>query len=54
MEAVIRAILTGAGNEGDSEQGLFEALLDRFGECGGVDLELPSLAVRARAAELPE
>lgn len=54
MEAEIRAILTDSVTEADSEQGLFPALLERFGELGGVDLELPPRATGARAVELPE
>ena len=53
MEAEIRAILTDSVTDVDNEQGLFSALVDRFRELGGVDLELPP-RTRARAAELPE
>ena len=53
MEAEIRAILTDSVTDADNEQGLFSALVDRFGELGGVDLELPP-RTRARAPEPPE
>ena len=52
MEAEIRAILTAAVNEPDSSQGLFAELLDRFGEIGGVELDLPARANVARAPDL--
>jgi len=42
VEAEVRAILTDAVTESDEERGLLGALLDRFGELGGVDLDLPS------------
>jgi antitoxin FitA len=41
MEAEVRAILTDAVTESDEEPGLFGALLDRFGELGGIDLDIP-------------
>ena len=53
MESEIRMILVDAVREGDDEDGLFEKMLDRFGEADGVELELPSRATPARAAELP-
>ena len=51
MEAEIRAILTDAVSEPGEAAGLFQALLDRFGELGGVDLELPLRTAQPRAAE---
>jgi len=51
MEAEIRAILADAVAENTSE-GLFTTLLERFGEVGGVELDLPPRATSARAAEL--
>jgi antitoxin FitA len=50
MEAEMRAILTAAVREDDSSQGLFSALLDRFADLGGVELDLPARATPARAA----
>jgi plasmid stability protein len=52
MEAEIRAILADAVREPDSSRGLFTALLDRFADIGGVELDLPPRATRARAADL--
>jgi antitoxin FitA len=51
MEAEARAILTEAVQEPVDSAGLFTALLDRFGELGGIDLELPDRAEAARAAD---
>jgi len=50
MEAEMRAILTAAVRNEDSTQGLFSALVDRFAELGGVELDLPPRATPARAA----
>ena len=36
----------------DSRQDLFSALVDRFGQLGGVDLQLPPRATPARPAQL--
>jgi antitoxin FitA len=51
MEAEMRAILTDAVSEPGEEEGLLQAILDRFGELGGVDLEIPARTTRPRAAE---
>jgi plasmid stability protein len=51
MEAEVRAILTAAVTEPGEASGLAEAILDRFGELGGVELDLPHRAAQARAAE---
>lgn len=51
MEAEIREILTDAVSEPGEAEGLFEAVLQRFGEAGGVELDLPSRTARARAAD---
>ena len=51
MEAEVRAILTDAVTEPDDERGLVGALLDRFGELGGVDLDIPARATEVRAAD---
>jgi plasmid stability protein len=54
MEAEMRCILVEAVREPSPPEGLFTALLDRFGELGGVNLELPGRSARPRAAGLPE
>jgi antitoxin FitA len=51
MEAEVRAILADAVAEPDEAPGLFRAIMDRFGELGGVELDLPPRATPARAAE---
>ena len=51
MEAEIRAILTDAVSEPGEAPGLLDAILDRFGELGGVELDIPARADRARAAD---
>jgi plasmid stability protein len=51
MEAEMRAILTDAVSEPGDEDGLFRAMLDRFGELGGVELEIPERTTQPRAAE---
>lgn len=53
MEAEARAILTDAVREPHAAEGLFTALLDRFGALGGVELDLPPRSTPARAADLP-
>jgi len=52
MEAEMRAILTDAVSEREEAGGLFQALADRFGALGGVDLDIPPRATRPRAADL--
>jgi antitoxin FitA len=52
MEAEVRAILVETVSEPATPEGLFTTLLDRFGEVGGVELELPPRTTPARAAEL--
>ena len=51
MEAEVRAILTDAVADPGETPGLFQALMGRFGEQGGVELDLPPRAARPRAAE---
>lgn len=51
MEAEIRAVLADAVREPEPSRGLFSALLDRFAEVGGVDLEIPDRDTSARAAD---
>ena len=52
MEAEMRAILTAAVSESGEERGLLHAIRNRFGQLGGVDLEIPPRSTRPRAAEL--
>ncbi len=52
MEAEMRAILTAAVREPGEDTGLFPALLDRFGQLGGVELDIPARSARPRAADL--
>lgn len=52
MEAEARTILTEAVSDPDDGGDLFDTLADRFGELGGVDLELPPRSTPARGAEL--
>lgn len=52
MESEIRAILTDAVSEPDASDGLFATLLARFGDVGGVELDLPERSTPARAADL--
>lgn len=51
MEAEVRAILTEAVAEPGEAQGLFQAIMARFGELGGAELDLPPRATPVRAAE---
>lgn len=52
MEAEIRAILTEAVSPPTDPRGLAQTLLARFGDPGGVDLELPPRVEAPRAADL--
>jgi len=52
MEAEIRAILTDAVSGPGEAAGLFDVILDRFGELGGVELDIPPRTDRTRAADL--
>ena len=52
MEAEIRAILTDAVSEPGEDAGLFQALLERFGQLGGVELDIPARIAQPRAADL--
>ncbi len=54
MEAEVRVILEDAVSEPGESVGLAQALLARFGDAGGVDLELPRRSQAPRAADLPE
>jgi len=53
MEAEIRVILVEAVRGPVSSTDLFTALLDRFGDLGGIDLELAPRANPVRALDLP-
>ena len=52
MEAEVRAILTEAVRPANESPGLLATLLERMGEIGGVDLDLPERATPARAPRL--
>jgi plasmid stability protein len=52
MEAEMRAILTEAVSEPGEDIGLFQALLDKFGQLGGVELDVLARTARPRAADL--
>lgn len=52
MESEIRTILKNAVREPGDDSGLFHAMLDRFGDLGGVELELPPRATPVRAPDL--
>jgi antitoxin FitA len=51
MEGEVRAILADAVREPGDEPGLADAIMQRFSELGGVELDLPPRAARPRAAE---
>jgi len=51
MEAEVRAILTEAVREPGGAPSLLDVIVHRFGELGGVELDLPPRATRPRAAE---
>lgn len=50
MEAEVRAILTEAVAEPGEAPGLLHAIMDRVGDLGGVELDLPPRATPVRAA----
>jgi plasmid stability protein len=52
MESEIRAILVEAVTAPDQHPGLLVTLMERFGDLGGVDLEVPARTTPARAADL--
>jgi len=54
MEAEIREILVDAVRGSDGSKGLFATLVERIGDIGGVDLELPPRAAPPRAVDLSE
>jgi plasmid stability protein len=51
MEAEMRAILVEAVREPGDDEGLLDALVARFGELGGVDLDLLSRSAAPRAVD---
>lgn len=54
MEALVRAILVEAVREPVDDRQLSAAILRRFAELGGVDLEPPSRDTSPRAAEFAQ
>ena len=52
MEAEVRAILADAVSDPDTSAGLFQSMLDRFGDIGGAELDLPPRRLPVRAADL--
>jgi antitoxin FitA len=55
MEAEIRLILTAAAAEDDHPRtDLFRALTERFGQLGGVDLDVQARTEAPRAADFSE
>lgn len=52
MESEVRAILADALSDPETSDGLFQSMLDRFGEIGGAELDLPPRRTRVRAADL--
>jgi antitoxin FitA len=53
MESEVRAILEEAVREPTIRPDLFRTLIDRFGELGGVELEVPPRRTAPRAAAFP-
>ena len=51
MEAEMRAILVEAVREPEDNEDLLDSLMARFGDLGGVDLDLPSRSAAPRAVE---
>lgn len=54
MESEVRAILEDAVKDPIQSAGLMQTLLDRFGEIGGVELEVPARSTPTRAADVSE
>jgi len=52
MEAEVRAILADAVGEPTEPRGLLGTLLDRVGEVGGVELDLPARSTPVRVTDL--
>lgn len=53
MESEIRVILEDAVRDPRQSVGLMQTLVDRFGELGGVELDLPARSTPPRAADVP-
>lgn len=51
MEAEMRAMLVEAVREPDDDKGHLDALAARFGELGGVDLDVPPRSVAPRPVD---
>jgi len=51
MEAEMRAILVEAVREPGDDESLLDVLVARFGELGGIDLDLPSRSAPPRAVD---
>jgi len=51
MEAEMRAILVEAVREPGDDEGILGALVERFDELGGIDLDLPSRSAPLQAAD---
>jgi len=49
MESEVRAILSAAVGQPAESMDLFQSLIDRFAEIGGVDLDLPTRSNPVRA-----
>jgi len=54
MEAEVRAILVDAVKEPDEGPNLAQAIMARFGELGGVELDLPARDAAPRAVEFAD
>jgi antitoxin FitA len=54
MEAEVRAILVDAVREPDEGPNLAQAIMARFGEVGGVELDLPPRSSAPRAVEFAD
>lgn len=52
MESEIRAILVEAVTDPGEHPGMLVTLMERFGDLGGVNLEVPARTTPARAADL--
>jgi plasmid stability protein len=54
MEAEVRAIIVDAVREPDQGPNLAQAIMARFGEIGGVELDLPPRGATPRAVEFAD
>jgi antitoxin FitA len=54
MEAEVRAILVDAVREPEESRNLGQMIMSRFGELGGVDLDLPPRDELPRAVDFPD